>query len=245
MNKPSIALPRMARVLSITALVSLFSGALVGCGPSINAAAKADIDRRVTDMKAPANTVPAPAPSAFLPLPLAAGQWSQFKMVNDKSEPSFMTYKVLSEEGGAYWIEIVMDTYHGKTIEKMLANFGDRMDPSQVEIRAVSTKDAKGRVNTLPPEVMPMMQSLYKGAVSSMVISWKGLPQEAAVSPAGKFGGCYKVHSKVQYGPWKSEADSWSHPAVPINGLVRSVGTDKKFEMELVAYGLSGATSEF
>jgi len=43
----------------------------------------------------------------------------------------------------------------------------------------------------------------------------------------------------------QSVADTWSHPAVPLTGTVRSQGVDRPFTMELVAFGLSGATSEF
>jgi hypothetical protein len=236
-------LPKPLRAGSIAALFSLAS-ALSGCGPSINAAAKADIDRQVSELKAPSVEIPAPSPGEFTPMPLAAGQWARFKMADEKGEPSLLTYKVIGEEGGAHWIEVVNDNYTGRMIQKMLVHFGSRTDPKEVEIRAVTTKDAAGRVNELPKEVMPMMQTLYKSAVSSLILEWKGLPQEAASSPAGNFAGCFKARSKAQWGPWKSEADSWAHPKVPINGLVRSKGTDKKFEMELVAYGLTGAVSE-
>jgi hypothetical protein len=89
------------------------------------------------------------------------------------------------------------------------------------------------------------MEDLFKGPLSSLILDWTGLPQEDAIAPAGSFAGCYKARTKAQWGPWKSEADSWCHPAVPINGLVRGKGTRKKFEMELIAYGLAGAVSEY
>jgi len=225
-------------------LVLLLVVALSGCGPSIDPAAKADIDRRISLLQPSANAVPAPAPGTFAPMPFVAGQWSQYKMVDDKGEPSFLTYKVLGEEGGATWIESVMETYHGKTISKMLVFFGSRMDPNQLEIRAAKTKDPKGNVNEIPPNMMPMLQSLYRGAVSSLVLNWQGLPQEAATAPAGRFDGCFHARTDAQWGPWRSVADSWSHPGVPISGLVRSKGVDKPFSMELVSFGASGAVSE-
>ena len=43
------------------------------------------------------------------------------------------------------------ESYTGRTMQKMLVAFGNRMDPSQVEIRAISTKDAKGTVQEMPP----------------------------------------------------------------------------------------------
>ena len=39
--------------------------------------------------------------------------------------------------------------------------------------------------------------------------------------------------------------DSWSHPAVPLSGAVRSQGVDHPFTMELAAFGTSGAVSDF
>lgn len=239
---------KAARFTVRTTIAVVASAALLslgGCGPSINAASKADIDRQIAALQAPSASIPAPAAGDFSPMPFAAGQWSKFKIVNDKGEPSFYTYKILGEEAGAFWVEVAMDGYQGKTLQKMLVYFGSRTDPKDLEIRAVITKDVKGNTNELPREMMPMMQNLYKSAVTSLVLSWQGLPQESASTPAGTFQGCYKTRSKAQWGPWKSEADSWSHPAVPINGLVKSRGVDKKFDMDLVAYGLKGAVSEF
>jgi len=217
----------------------------VACGPSIDPAAKADIDKRVSVLQAGTNAVPAPAPGMFAPMPFAVGQWTQYKMTNDKGEPSFLTYKVIGQDGNAVWLEIVNETYSGRTMQKMLVAFGNRMDPAQVEIRAVSTKDAKGNVQEMPPPVISMMQSTYRGVLSTMIINWQGLPQESATVPAGRFDGCYKARTDAQWGPWRSVADSWSHPAVPLSGAVRSQGVDHPFTMELAAFGTSGATSEF
>jgi hypothetical protein len=214
---------------------------LAGCGPSIDPAAKADIDQRLATLKKLEASYP--APSGFVPMPIAVGQWTQHKMVND-GQPSFMTYKIVGEEGGAFWVEMVSETYSGRNIQKMLIAFGNRTDPSQVEIRAVKTKDAKGRVNEQPKEMMPLLQSLYKKAASSIVINWQGMPQEEAVAPAGRFAGCFHGRSEAQFGPWSMVSTAWSHPAVPISGLVRSQGVDKPYSMELVAFGLTGAQSE-
>jgi hypothetical protein len=226
-------------------LLALLLGplALAACGPSIDPAAKADIDRRVAALQPGAGAVA--APTAFEPMPLAVGQWSQYKLVDDKGQPSFLTYKIVGEEAGAFWLETLHETYSGRMGQKMLVAFGNRMDPSQIEIRAVKTKDKKGNVTELPPGVMSLMQGLYRGIVANLVIRWQGLPQESASVPAGRFDGCFRARSEAQYGSWKSVADSWSHPAVPLSGAVRSQGVDRPFTMELVAFGLSGAVDDF
>ena len=228
----------------LLALASAVSVASSACGPSIDPAAKADIDRRVAALQPGASGVPAPAPGMFAPMPFAVGQWTQYKLVNDKNEPSFLTYKIVGQEGDAVWVEVVNDSYQGKTIQKMLVAFGNRMDPKQIEIRSIKMKDLKGNVTEIPPGVISMMQGLYRGAIAGLVINWQGMPQEPATVPAGRFDGCFKVRSEAQYGTFKSTADSWSHPSVPLSGAVRSQGVDHQFTMELAAFGTSGAVSE-
>ena len=151
-----------------------------GCGPSIDPAAKADIERRVSVLKPGSNTVPAPAPGIAEPMPFAVGQWTQYKMTNDKNEPSFLTHKVVGQEGDAVWLEIVTETYTGRTIQKMLVAFGNRRDPSALQIRAAQMKDTQGRVQEIPPSLIGLMQSTYRNALSMLILSWQGLPQETA-----------------------------------------------------------------
>ena len=67
--------PRLVLVVGLTALASM------GCGPSIDAAAKADIDGRVAALHASSDSFP--APTDFVPMPLVAGQW---KKKGDKAE---------------------------------------------------------------------------------------------------------------------------------------------------------------
>jgi hypothetical protein len=231
-----------SRVAQVAAAFVALAAGVAACGPSIDAAAKADVDRRVASLQAPTATFA--APGGFVPMALVPGQWTQHKMVNDKGEPSFLTYKVLAEENGATWVEVVSEGYTGKTIQKMLVAFGNRTDINQIEIRALKMKDVKGNVNEIPGPALSMMQSLYRGALSGLVISWQGMPQEAASVPAGRFDGCFRTRTEAQWGGWKSVNDSWSHTAVPISGMVKSQGVDKPFTMELVAFGLTGATSE-
>lgn len=214
------------------------------CGPSIDPAAKADIDRRVAMLQPGATATPSPAPGMFAPMPFAVGQWTQYKMTDDKGQPSFLTQKIVGQDGDAVWLESVNEGYSGRMITKMLVAFGSRTDPNQVQIRAVKMKDAKGNLNEIPEPMISLLQSTYRGAVSSLLISWQGLPQEATTVPAGRFDGCFKARTDAQWGAWRSVADSWAHPAVPLSGTVRSQGVDKPFTMELTAFGTSGATSE-
>ena len=216
---------------------------LVGCGPSIDAAAKADIDRRVSALGAPRLSFA--APGGFEPMPFGAGQWTRHKLVDDKGQPSFMTYKVLTQEGDAFWLEIVTESYTGRTMMKMLLAIPNRLDPSSIDVRAVAIKDKNGRVTNLDGPMLSLLRSSYQGALSTLVMSWQGLPQEDAAVPAGTFAGCFRARTDASWGPWHSANTSWSHAAVPLSGLVKSQGIDKPTSMELVDFGLTGAVSEF
>jgi hypothetical protein len=225
-------------------IVSLLAASfLSACAPSIDPAAKADIDKRIAALGAPRQQYTAPA--GFQPLPFAAGQWTRHKLVDDKGQPSFMTYKILSQEADAFWLEIVTEAYTGRTIMKMLVAIPNRMDPSSVDLRAVSLKDRDGRVTNIDGPVLSMLRSTYQSTLSTLTISWQGLPQEDAAVPAGTFAGCFRARTDAAWGPYHSANTSWSHAAVPLSGLVKSQGIDKPTSMELVDFGLSGATSEF
>jgi hypothetical protein len=236
---------RMKIRLALPALVGALvcSSVLSACGPSIDPAAKADIDRRVAALGAPGQAFP--APTGFVPMPFAPGQWTRHKLVDDQGQPSFVTYKVLAQEGDAFWLEVVTDAYSGRTIMKMLLAIPNRMDPASIDIRAVSLKDRNGHVTNIDGAVLQMLRGSYQGAVSTLVMSWQGLPQEDASVPAGTFAGCFRARTDASWGPWHSANSSWSHAAVPLSGLVKSQGIDKPTSMELVEFGLSGAASEF
>jgi hypothetical protein len=213
------------------------------CGPSINQAAKADIDRRVAAFSTSSQGFS--APTAFEPMPVAVGQWTEYWVTNDKGESSFMRMKVVGESAGAHWFEIESQTYYGKSAMLYLMSFGDRKNIDTIEIKTVRQMDNDGKVQEFPPELIGMMQSIYKKNLGVLIISWENKPQEDASSPAGKFSSCYKVKSDVSIMGYNSSSMSWSHPSIPLSGMVKSEGIDNKNTMVLTAFGTSGAKSIF
>lgn len=236
--------PRLESATMIKATALIFSAALAltACGPSIDAAAKADIDARVSRL------TPAPhvfgTPTANFPVPIAVGQWAQYKFVDDKGQPSFLTMKIVGQVGAAFFYETVTEAYTGKTAMKMLVDFGDRRSPESINILQARLRDQKGEIIDYPPSLIGMMNATLRGALGPITITWQGLPQEDAVVPAGRFVGCFKADSTAAWGPFRSASRVWSHPAVPLSGMVRSQGLDSPTAGELVAFGMTGATSE-
>jgi hypothetical protein len=212
------------------------------CGPSIDSAAKMDIDQRVAVMVPTGQTFPAPA--VFAPKPLVVGQWTQHRLINDKGEPSLTTYKVVGEEAGASWVEVANESYYGKTVTKILLAILDRANPNSFEIRAVKMKDKKGQVTELQGPMIQLMRSAYQSSINMLAVSWQGLPQESVAVIAGNFTNCFKARTDANWGGWHSSATTWMHSGVPISGLVKSVGIDRATSMELVGFGETGATSE-
>ncbi len=221
----------------------LLSLLLAACSPSIDGAAKADLDKRLATMERAGQTVPAPERAE--PMPLAVGQWTTIKQVDDKGNPALVTYKLVGAEADAFWLEVDNDTYYGRTSSRMLVSFGNRQDPSTIDIRALITRDKNGNVTQMPSSMLGMIKSSYQPILDSLVIRWNALPQEDAAVTAGSFAGCYKGVSTVALGGRSISSDVWWHPAVPINGMVRAVAHNPASTTELVRFGTTGATSSF
>ena len=157
--------------------IALAGLVLVACGPSIDPAAKADIDRRIAAM-VPSGQV-FPLPTGLDPKPMAVGQWTQHKMVGEKGQPSLVTYKIVGEDAGAYWIEIADESYYGKTVTKILLAVGDRRSPATMEIRAVKRKDPKGQVTELQGPMIQSMKSVFQTSINMLVVAWPRLRELA------------------------------------------------------------------
>ena len=213
---------------------------VVSCAPSIDPALRATIDREIA--VAPHDTT-YPAPASHAPAPLAVGQWTRFKVVRSDGRPSVLTYKVVGQEGDAFWIETVSERYTGRSIVKMLVAFGDRTDPGQMNILRLMTKQGNHAVQDFPPTMMGLVRGTYASVVQGLVLRWDGLPEETKRASAGTFTGAFKAKTQMHLYGYSSSATTWSHPAVPVQGLVHS-DNDDGGTVDLIAFGLTGATSE-
>lgn len=231
------------RHLRATTFAALLSGlGLAACSPSVNQSYKASIDQRVAALGSSGQSYE--APTSAEPMPLAVGQWSRYKLVDDEGRPGFITYKVVGERDGAWWVEIVNESYVSRSVNLALIDLGNRKDPSTFDVKEMKTKNDDEAVRELPASIVSLMQPLWKPIVSSLIIDWAEKPQEPAEAPAGSFDACFKVRATVAFAGSSWTSDGWSHPAVPINGTVKSRGVDTATSLDLVEFGLSGAQSE-
>lgn len=220
----------------------LFVTLAAACATGFDPAAKEDIDRRVTGLRPPSQTFPAPAGPT--PLPLAAGQWTQHVLLDDQGHPSFLTMKLVGEDLGSYWLELLEETYSGRRITKMLVYFGDRSSPAVLDVRAIKTRVGVGPIKEATQEELRTSKTDWAGILSMLAVSWQGLAQEEARAPAGIFAGAYKRDTEEGWGPLLSKSTAWIHPAVPLSGVVKSQATERKNSLLLIAFGEKGALTE-
>lgn len=222
-------------------VIGLWVFAALGCG-RINETYKAEVDRRVATLRASAESY---ARQDAEPPPLAAGQWVEFKLTGANKRPGFAKYQIVGQEGSAFWVETELTTYTGKQESRMLIYFGDRIHPETMQVKSATLRN-DGRIIEYPPGTMNLMQAMWKPILRNFIIDWADAPREDATVPAGQFAGCYKRRITVSAGPYHQVGDAWLHPAIPINGMVRSVSVGNNQSItELIAFGNEGATSTF
>lgn len=224
------------------ALAAGLSIALGACSPSVNPAYKSSIDQRVAALRPSGSSFEAPTTPE--PMPLAVGQWSRYQLVDTEGQPGFITYSVVGEDGGAFWIETIQEGYTSRTVSLMLADLGDRRDPGTVDVKQMKQKVDDQAVTELPPALVSMMKPMWKPIVDGLLTDWREKPQEPASVPAGAFDACYKAQATVSFAGKSWTSLVWSHPAVPLSGAVKSQGVDNPGTMQLIEFGTTGATSE-
>ena len=234
--------PRPVLTLVVVAF-ALATSLLAACGPSIDAAAKADLDRRLAQLPASEETFP-PSES-YLPMAFVIGQWTEHRITDDKGRVSLVTYKLVGQDNGAYWIETVTESYEGREAVKMLVALLSGRDPAGMEIRAIRIKKGKGAPVDVDPGSLLEVRTHYRAALDLLAMTIETEDKDDARVPAGHFIGCYKVETPGAWGPWPTASVVCSHPSVPLSGVVRATPVGKMGLMELVNFGVTGAESEF
>lgn len=217
--------------------------ASLGCATGVDPAAKEDIDRRVKGLAPPSQSYPAIVGATAPPAP-AVGQWTQHVMTDEQGRPSFLTMKLVGEDLGSFWLELLEETYSGRRVTKLLVYFGDRSTPAALDIRAVKSRVGTGPIKEATREELGAAKTSWAGILTMLAAAWQGLPQEEARAHAGIFAGAYKRESEPGWGPLLAKSTLWLHPAVPLSGLVRSQSLERRGGLQLIAFGERGAVSE-
>ena len=225
-------------------LASFLAGAALcaACGATTDPAARADLERHLAQLPASEETFP-PSES-FLPMPFVVGQWTCHRLTDDKGRASLVTYKLVGQESGGYWLEIATETYGGREVAKLLVAMLSGRDPAGMEIRALRVKRGRGAPVDVDPGTLLEARARYRASLDLLAMSVEGQEKDDVRVPAGHFIGCYRTETPGPWGPWQLPSIVCSHPSVPLSGVVRAKTVGKASIMELVGFGLSGAESE-
>jgi hypothetical protein len=225
-------------------LLLAFAAAAVAaaCGPTIDAAAKADLDRRLSQITTSEETYP-PSES-FSPMAFVIGQWTEHRVTDDRGRKSLVTSKLVGQENGAYWLETITETETGREAAKMLVAMLSGRDPTGMEIRALRIKKGEDAAVDVDPGTLPEVRARYRAALDLFALTVDGDQKDDLRVPGGHFIGCYRVETQGPWGPLQTPSDVCSHPSVPLSGVVRAQPLGKPGLIELVSFGVSGAESE-
>jgi hypothetical protein len=214
------------------------------CGPSIDPAAQADLEKHLAQIQTSEETFP-PAES-YSPMAFVVGQWTVHRVTDEKGNKSLVTNKLVGQEAGAYWLEVVSETAYGREAAKMLVAMPTGRDPAGMEIRSLQVRKGNGpAVRFEPSTADPQVRAKYRAALDLLAIPVEGEDKDDMRVPGGHFIGCYRVETQGPWGPWQVPADVCTHPSVPLSGVIRAKPADKPGLLELVAFGVTGAESEF
>ena len=238
---------RIAVGLTVLAFV------LVACGPKINPAYQMRVDRILAEHPAKDNRIE--APRTLAPQPWKVGQWAIYKVWETNGDIGFERLSVVKQDDCGIWVETFHVSPRTKTISQVCF---ERMpfdsDPDKAVkqaldlVRIMKTKSGDEPVQTIDFSTPQgaMMRGMMQGMSQGMYFDWRiddSVPREVISVPAGTFVQAAQITATVRLGFITLTSQVWVHPAVPLNGSVRTEGP-KGYRTELLAYGLSGAKSE-
>jgi len=155
------------------------------------------------------------------------------------------TLLVRQEQGG--WV-IETSTINSKGEEKvtqmLITGFEQAMatgDTSGLDLVWIKTMKKDGSVSTTQGAQLGFLKGLYKSAYENLVVSRSGASDGGAVAvPAGSFDGTRMIKATTKVMLTTIDSQTWLHPAVPVNGMVKSMTKDGKTVVELLSFGFDG-----
>lgn len=166
------------------------------------------------------------SPDKFEIAPAAVGQWVRM-LVKTAGQPPAQTYvRIVGKEGDLFWYEIESNTPNGTTVIQFLIE-----DATKSGFSKGSIKKMRMKAGTAPVQEFSGVAMTAISAMTENYIHLIGKPNldnasrgDATVN-AGEFKGCYIHEIDQNILGMSTKLKSWNHPAVPINGFVRSEGT--------------------
>ncbi|MBA3685204.1 MAG: hypothetical protein H0W72_08190 [Planctomycetes bacterium] len=236
------------RILAIALSASIL---LAGCGGP-DARQQAATQSSLAAIASKTRTVPAPA--SYQPLPWKAGQWVLMKHTYPKrNEIAIHRLSLLRDDSGGCVTESdIQDYRHHTVIQHHWSRrpmHGDEAIDLLVKVVTRNDDDAPV-VQDFSSGPMAAVKGMMKGMVSDIMAqlqppgSLDSAPREEVTVHGGTFAGTARIEATVRLFGETHEFTSWYHPAIPLNGGVKSLSKDGEVETELLDYALEGAVSK-
>lgn len=188
-----------------------------------------------------------PAAGQFAkPAAWAPGQYVTIGTTVKGKRESVSTTLIVRKEDKGWVIETVSLDKNGKeSVGQMcLAGFDEAIataDPSKIDLVWMKSLDKSGKVMVTEGPALAMIKGLMKSSWEKLVVNVAAPSDGGTVAvPAGSFAGASMIKSSVKEMGQTIETESWFHPSVPVNGVIRSQSTDGKTISELLAFGNDG-----
>lgn len=229
-----------------TRVLAAFAGLLfiVGCGASVNPV----LQTRVVEWFNKNSSTSYDASAAFTrSIPYAVGQY--VVVGNTSGEDRTITRTALVGKDGDAWImETTTLSPSTETMMQMavrgLEKVQETLNPDDLDILWIKMRDDDGEVTTIDGMTLSMVKGTYSKVLSGLIVKFDAEPSTATVRvPAGTFNGCTKATARVEsfFGDYESE--TYLHPRVPLNGIVRAVAKDGDTVTELIEFGTNAKPS--
>ncbi|MBF0234933.1 MAG: hypothetical protein HQK65_18145 [Desulfamplus sp.] len=183
-------------------------------------------------------------------IPYAVGQYVITGTTDDKGRRSITKTSVVGRQSGGWILEIYSVTPSSESTTQMLIKGIDSVyqtgNLDNLDIIWVKMKSEDGSIQTIDGPALQFTKALYRKALSGLELDLTMLEDGGTITvPAGLFKGTTKSTSTGSFLGMTFSADSWYHPDVPVNGVVKLVSKKDKMAMELLKFGLSGAEKSF
>jgi hypothetical protein len=238
---------------SIVALAAvLLASSLAACGPRVRPEMVARVDAVFAHYGEGAADVPAPG-ATFEPRAWEVGQWAIYRTRDSKGNPGVYRMAIIREDSCGIWLEQVTQSYSEHSLVRMCFSEAPdftRRDDAAIQnaidlVVLMESQTDGGRVETfdfrLPENAPARMMLRSMGANLFFTVESQDAPRDDVRVPAGTFRQTFVVKSHLRMGPFRRDYTNYLHPAVPINGAVRSLDDSGATDFQLIAWG-EGAT---
>lgn len=178
------------------------------------------------------------------PMRWTPGQYIVVGTLDDGDKVSVTKSTVVKKEAGG-WIFETITTNEDKEVTgmQMLIQGYERAaakgDTSQIKVIWLKMLQKDGTVQKLDGDSLVMYNMLIQSTWTNVILTGTKFSTGGAVKvPAGNFAGTTKVHTSIKILFTSIEGDSYMHPDVPVNGVVKTISGDTV--SELLDFGFNG-----